>query len=79
MIFKIQSRFNSESDNIVWMFETFDKLRSLENDILNKLNDTLGNIEVIDLNIQDVKRDTVLQKNNSIIYSSTVHIQYYYN
>lgn len=79
MIFKIQSRFNSESDNIVWMFETFDKLRSLENDILNKLNDTLDNIEVIDLKIQDVKRDTVLQKNNSIIYSSTVHIQYYYN
>lgn len=61
------------------MFETFDKLRSLENDILNKLNDTLDNIEVIDLKIQDVKRDTVLQKNNSIIYSSTVHIQYYYN
>lgn len=79
MIFKIQSRFNSESDNIVWMFETFDKLRSLENDILNKLNDILDNIEVIDLKIQDVKRDTVLQKNNSIIYSSTVHIQYYYN
>lgn len=79
MIFKIQSRFNSESDNIVWMFETFDKLRSLENDILNKLNDTLDNIEVIDLKIQDVKRDTVLQKNNSIIYSSTVRIQYYYN
>lgn len=79
MIFKIQSRFNSESDNIVWMFETFDKLRSLENDILNKLNDTLDNIEIIDLKIQDVKRDTVLQKNNSIIYSSTVHIQYYYN
>lgn len=79
MIFKIQSRFNSESDNIVWMFETFDKLRSLENAILNKLNDTLDNIEVIDLKIQDVKRDTVLQKNNSIIYSSTVHIQYYYN
>lgn len=79
MIFKIQSRFNSESDNIVWMFETFDKLRSLENDILNKLNATLDNIEVIDLKIQDVKRDTVLQKNNSIIYSSTVHIQYYYN
>ena len=79
MIFKIQSRFNSESDNIVWMFETFDKLRSLENDLFNKLNDTLDNIEVIDLKIQDVKRDTVLQKNNSIIYSSTVHIQYYYN
>lgn len=79
MIFKIQSRFNSESDNIVWMFETFDKLRSLENDILNRLNDTLDNIEVIDLKIQDVKRDTVLQKNNSIIYSSTVRIQYYYN
>ena len=79
MIFKIQSRFNSESDNIVWMFETFDKLRSLENDLLNKLNATLDNIEVIDLKIQDVKRDTVLQKNNSIIYSSTVHIQYYYN
>lgn len=79
MIFKIQSRFNSESDNIVWMFETFDKLRSLENDILNKLNDTLDNIEVIELKIQDVKRDTVLQKNNSIIYSSTVRIQYYYN
>lgn len=77
---RLCAKIQQNEQHIEWVFETFNKLKDVENKLVGLMNDgSLKNIDVLDIKIYDVVKDDILQKSYGLAYQQTITVEYYFS